>query len=425
MSRAHPDGRAEQVGADALGEAARAPPSWRRRSWRCRGGLARRSPTTSRRGGRSPARGRPPPPPRTARGRRRSSSPPSRGSRGSRPCRWGAPPMPAFTTTRSMRPRSRWNSRNTAKTASASVTSSARMGTRRPGCAASSSALSASSRSTRRAQSARSRPSRANSRAMPRPRPALAPVTRMTFRGGPIVAPSTPRGAPRRARRWLHGRERVINRRECPFAPRGRPGASAPGARPPRHPARGGGRVRAARLRGGDPRRAGGGRGLRGALPLPLLRVEGGDLPEHRGPRRPRDGRDLRGAGRPDAAARATGSRRSSRARRASSSRCAPPSRSSTGRLRSSPRSPRSSSWSRAGLDYYEGRLAAWLRRNVAGASCASPSRWSPARSRHRLRLPHLPRGPAPPAGHARTASSTLALHGFAAPAPRRRGVTP
>src|SRR5580704_7798183 len=52
------------------------------------------------------------------------------------------------------------------------------------GCAAVSSAFSVSSRSVRRAQRARFLPSLANSRAIPWPRPELAPVMRMFFRSG-------------------------------------------------------------------------------------------------------------------------------------------------------------------------------------------------------------------------------------------------
>src|SRR5580658_12296 len=64
------------------------------------------------------------------------------------------------------------------------MTSSDRMATRMPGLSRMSSVLSSSSRSTRRAQRARLRPRLANSRAMPRPRPELAPVMRMFCRMG-------------------------------------------------------------------------------------------------------------------------------------------------------------------------------------------------------------------------------------------------
>lgn len=80
----------------------------------------------------------------------------------------------------------------------------------------------------------------------------------------------------------------------------------------------------------------------------------------------------------------------------------------------------------RAGLDYYEGRLAAWLRRHASKDELREPLdvaarafagivfafRACPGDSR-----------PRPPDLSRRLVA--LALHGFAAPAPRRRGATP
>src|SRR3990167_126901 len=102
-----------------------------------------------------------------------------------RPLPMGWPlPRPALTITRSIEPNSSLKARNTSKTWAWSFTSSARTATRTPECLLSSSALSASRRSVRRAHRARWRPLAANSRAMPSPRPELAPVIRMVCRVG-------------------------------------------------------------------------------------------------------------------------------------------------------------------------------------------------------------------------------------------------
>src|SRR4051812_23144865 len=93
-------------------------------------------------------------------------------------------PMPALTMNRSSPPSRATSSGTTVATDSGSSTSIAAVSTRMPGWASRSSFFSASSRSVRRAASARSRPMAANRRAMPSPRPELAPVIRMRWRSG-------------------------------------------------------------------------------------------------------------------------------------------------------------------------------------------------------------------------------------------------
>src|SRR3954468_11175743 len=104
-------------------------------------------------------------------------------------CAWPVPieaplPMPALTMNRSTPPRSSASAGTTRATASGSSTSSAAVVTRIPGWAPRSSSPRDSSSSVRRAASARSRPMAAKRRAMPSPRPELAPVIRMRWRSG-------------------------------------------------------------------------------------------------------------------------------------------------------------------------------------------------------------------------------------------------
>ena len=95
----------------------------------------------------------------------------------------GAPlPMPALTMIRSMPPSSSDSSANTFGTCSWSLTSSAATATLIAGYCCDSSVFSSSSRSVRRAHSARSRPLAAKARAIPAPRPELAPVMRIFWR---------------------------------------------------------------------------------------------------------------------------------------------------------------------------------------------------------------------------------------------------
>ncbi|SLJ17607.1 Uncharacterised protein [Mycobacteroides abscessus subsp. abscessus] len=88
-------------------------------------------------------------------------------------------PIPALTITRSRPPSSARSSAKTRGTAAWSSTSSARTATVMSGWAVVSSLRNSSSSSSRRAHSARSRPLRANSRAMPAPSPELAPVIKI------------------------------------------------------------------------------------------------------------------------------------------------------------------------------------------------------------------------------------------------------
>jgi AcrR family transcriptional regulator len=80
----------------------------------------------------------------------------------------------------------------------------------------------------------------------------------------------------------------------------------------------------------------------------------------------------------------------------------------------------------RAGLDYYESRLVPWLRRHAAKDDLRYPPE-TVARAFAGIAFAFRP-CPGDPAPlrpeHVRTIVD-LALHGFSAPAPRRRGVTP
>src|SRR5271166_5793718 len=91
-------------------------------------------------------------------------------------------PMPALTMMRSMPPSSSLSSANTFGTCSWSRTSSVATAILIDGYCCDSPAFSSSSRSVRRAHSARSRPLAAKARAIPAPRPELAPVMRIFWR---------------------------------------------------------------------------------------------------------------------------------------------------------------------------------------------------------------------------------------------------
>jgi AcrR family transcriptional regulator len=79
----------------------------------------------------------------------------------------------------------------------------------------------------------------------------------------------------------------------------------------------------------------------------------------------------------------------------------------------------------RAGFDYYEGRLAAWLRRNADRAELREPIEVvARAFTGIAFAFRTCPGDPPPPPDM-RHRIVSLALHGFAAPAPRRRGATP
>src|SRR4051794_18048661 len=119
-------------------------------------------------------------------------------------------PMPALTITRSRPPSRSASSGSAVATESGSSTSIPEVTTRMPGWAARSSFCSDWSRSVRRAARARSRPIAANRRAMPSPRPELAPEMKMRWRTG-CGTGSACRSPPRRRasvgrRRWTSSR---------------------------------------------------------------------------------------------------------------------------------------------------------------------------------------------------------------------------
>jgi len=80
----------------------------------------------------------------------------------------------------------------------------------------------------------------------------------------------------------------------------------------------------------------------------------------------------------------------------------------------------------RAGLDYYEGRLAAWLRRHAAKDELREPIEIvARAFAGLAFAFRSCPGDPRPPDPDLARRVVDLAFHGFAAPAPRRRGATP
>lgn len=80
----------------------------------------------------------------------------------------------------------------------------------------------------------------------------------------------------------------------------------------------------------------------------------------------------------------------------------------------------------RAGLDYYESRLVGWLRRNATSEELRLPPETvARAFAGIAFAFRSCPGDPKPlPPERVRTIVD-LALHGFSAPAPRRRGVSP
>jgi AcrR family transcriptional regulator len=80
----------------------------------------------------------------------------------------------------------------------------------------------------------------------------------------------------------------------------------------------------------------------------------------------------------------------------------------------------------RAGLDYYQGRLVTWFRRNAARDEVTAPFEVvARAFAGIAFAFRTCPGDPRPPEPDLPRRIVDLALHGFAAPAQRRRGVTP
>ncbi len=80
----------------------------------------------------------------------------------------------------------------------------------------------------------------------------------------------------------------------------------------------------------------------------------------------------------------------------------------------------------RAGLDYYESRLVPWLRRHAGKDELRHPPELvARAFAGIAFAFRRCPDDPKPPDPRLVSTIVDLALNGFAAPAPRRRGVTP